>query len=1128
MAAAAFLLACPTIDDLPLYDAGVIDPTARPVLIALAGADLVVLEGSRVQLSGAASRSLTGPATLNWTQVAGSPVLLTNPSGPTPTFVAPLAPDTLVFRLRLATADAEAFDEVRVDVTDTGPGPTPVLELGPDVVALPGTALAFELQVDGPADLTAELVCPDGVHPAAVEGDRVMATAPEALPCAVLVDVASAEGPAPGRAAAAVWPAETRLPTETRVTGPVFADPGVDYPLLPVVPLADGETLSISPAGGTPLALTAGADGNTLTTPRREGRVLLLAERRRGAASGGAHLVSLDVSAGPRNVAPTVSAGPDRLVPPGASFGLSATFDDADSDVGVTLAIDQVFGAEATPDPLNPQIFTAPGQESILLFHVEADDGLVKSQIDTVRVRVGEDVVNLPPVLTLPTEVYVNPGMPFTIDASSAVDPDSGIIDRVTIAQSGLDPVQLLAEPVEMTSLTLTAGEDGDTYHFQVSVFDELGASTSTTVSVFVEVAGPYVDPARGDDLIGNGTPDAPFATIAAALPVAARHRFDALRLAAGQHTPFSGVLPPGTGLDGAYVFVVDNYEKSDAEVSALTLTSLGLETQGGNLADLALVLDSESAPLLIRGAVELTRTNLTETSVHTGPALRVNNTAALDIHDSTVAGAPGGTADGPLVEVLPGATVRLTDSELRGAAGGVRVGLSAEEAFVRLLRSVVRGSAGATESTAAAVMGGQLEVLESTVEGGVASGGVVGIAAEDALVYVDEFSEVVGLTQGHVTDAVAVRAAGSGAPLVLSGTLAAVRSPGEADRATVVVAVDTNLEIRDAVLTAIATDEATGVDSTGAGAVVFETTNITVEAERARAVVASGFESLDADLGAWMVNGVDAAALEVPEEDGAVVLSNLAIVVGGETQTVGVAVPGAATVLLEDVQLETTGDAAATGLVVDKGTMRDCHVEVSAAGAAVGIVVGDGSGTVVVERTRSLVDGPGALAYRINGGALLLSSFGRAAGADAAGLEVAGMVTALHLSVRADEDGVRLLPGGTLEFANSHVEADVGLAGRTDANLTTFNSMSFLAPVAVRDEDGTEASSVTELNALGCVSCQVLAGPSPIDADGHLTVDGASLIDKGTPALTVSYDIDGEPRPNGPLPDIGCDEASP
>ena len=57
-----------------------------------------------------------------------------------------------------------------------------------------------------------------------------------------------------------------------------------------------------------------------------------------------------------------------------------------------------------------------------------------------------------------------------------------------------------------------------------------------------------------------------------------------------------------------------------------------------------------------------------------------------------------------------------------------------------------------------------------------------------------------------------------------------------------------------------------------------------------------------------------------------------------------------------------------------------------------------------------------------------------------------------------------------------------------------------------------------------GVASSIEFAGPALLIADYHLGY-GSTAVDQGVDLLWVTADIDGQPRPFGPAPDLGADE---
>jgi hypothetical protein len=541
-------------------------PTAPAEVIALAGPDLVVLEGSRVVLAGGASRALLGDPELAWSQREGPLVTLSNPSSPSPTFVAPLGPARLVFSLEAAADDLRDLDEVVVQVV---PGPDD-LSL-PTVVALPADRVAaldevvrFESPWTGAGAPLVSVRCPT-LSPEPLGrlegGTLVIEVAPRALPCPVVVedvrdDVEGDAGPVAGRAVVILWPEGTTTTAATRARAPGAVDPGADV----TIDLDAGAQAFV--VDGTPLALEAGDRTVRFTAPPRPGRLTLVAETRQGPAGGGTRVIAIEVGAGDGNTAPVVDGGPDLRVRPGARFRIAPQASDDDGDATV-VDIRQVLGLPAARADGGVDVLVAPDSTTIetLLFHVVAWDGVAESAPEPVRVVVDPAAENLPPLLSLAPELYVTPGSTFVIDGTSARDPDAGLVVSWRIAQSVDDAVQLLPTPAETPSVALVAGAAGERYRFLVSVVDDGGLEASAGIEVIVEEAGPFVDPLRGAD-DADGTPARPFRAVSEALVTAARHRFPALRLVESAAPIAVPILPDGLGLDGGWRFddVADDY----------------------------------------------------------------------------------------------------------------------------------------------------------------------------------------------------------------------------------------------------------------------------------------------------------------------------------------------------------------------------------------------------------------------------------------------------------------------------------------------------------------------------------------------------------------------------------------
>ena len=570
--------------------------TAPADVVAIAGPDLVVLEGSRVALSGGLSRALVGAAELNWSQREGPSVALSNPSSPAPNFVAPVGPARLVFVVEARADDRVDVDEVVVDVVIDMALEGGSLSNAPAIVVPPGDRLAavdelttirFPWTGRGTPRILPRCRTRN-LEVALEEGVVVASMRPRDLPCPLVVEDDVAElGPAQraaGRSVVVLWPSTRSSFPLTRATAPVLVHPGAE---VQVQLDADGH---LDVVDGRSLAITIEGGRATFTAPRTPGSLRLVAETRRDGLSGGIRPVTIEVGAGPGNVAPVVSGGPDLRVRPGARFRIVATAVDDSATAGeLTFAINQVLGPGVRTTGQGG-VLLAPNSESstTMVFHVTADDGTAESAPDAVRVVVDPAAENLPPELILPPELFVVPGASFTLDTSAARDPDAGVISQTSIAQNQGDERILLPIESDAPSVTLTAGLAGERYRFVLSVVDDGGLEASASVTVIVEQAGPFVDANRGT-VDGDGTPASPFVSIAAATATAVRHRFSALRLASTDDVPLAAAaLPDGIGLHGGFRFVP------------------GIDDEGGSYVD-----DGGESRLLLAGDLTLTGASL-------------------------------------------------------------------------------------------------------------------------------------------------------------------------------------------------------------------------------------------------------------------------------------------------------------------------------------------------------------------------------------------------------------------------------------------------------------------------------------------------------------------------------------
>lgn len=1135
------LAACPGSSPYPVPDAGPGAYAGVQSVVALAGADLRVLEGTRVQLDGYGSRSLQegGALVLAWSQVGGPPVVLTNPSAPAPAFVAPLSPATLVFRLRAESGDGAAFDEVTVEVTDDAGASPFFVEVPRDVEAIPGEAVAFTAAVvggvSGTVTLEAEARC-DGDVTVTVEDDEVTVHGTRELPCLILVDAKDTEGRRSGPAARVLWPTGTAVPSETRLAAPVVAEPGA----LVELTFDRGRNLAETtawPAGGTSDGLEAATPGPTVTAtaPSRRTRLVVAGERRRGPASGGVRYAFVDVTAGAGNRAPTASGGSDRRVRPQASFTLSTSASsDLDGDA-LTLEVVQVIGPAADFDMVQPGLFHAPEGSAVLLFHVTAFDGRVFSEPDSVRVVVDPTVANEEPVLDVEPVRWVSPGRPFVLDASAAYDPDSGFIDRYTIAQDPEDDVLLLAAPVEESTVELIAGEDGDVYRFRLSAFDEEGQGAFADVEVVVEEAGPYIDAATGSDELGNGTPAAPFASLAAAIDVAVRHQLEELRLHAGSQLPFSGRIE-GIDVVGGFERTGDDWVAGEGK-SRLPVGPGALVLEDATLTQLSVDLTTAEASLTLEGTSTLLGAAVTEGPVHAGALLDIAPGATATLDDVTVTASSPSSSDAVLVDVRAGAALRLENATLTGGAGGARVGLLCHTATVDLIGTDVVATTGASEGTGIRATGCDIQILSSHVTGGTATQRAVGLHATDTLLYISPDTTLSGAALGSSDAATALLIDVGDAPVLLAGTAVAVEVGAATALASGLDAASSRVAVDGATISARGTVAATGILVRADGVQVSEAA-VSAQSVAGLAIAVDLLQADDVVLDACTLSAVGSDAFGVrsaaPEGVSAPRLRGLIVNVTGAESAAGLALGGSRGVLVTEalvrVEVPDGGPASARAVGLRDGSVTNSGFTVTGGGEVLGLIVATGGDGAVLDRSSIVVESQGGSAVAILGGAAVdvSASFLRARGpVTAIALDARGPTTLRHATLWGDETALLgSASTAVIDAANSVLIGQTGFKRTAAAPPPAFAA--FLAFSAERPWEngvGEVSSDAGELASAGCASCFSLADPR-IDETGHL-IGGAPhpLQDMGGLEHAVALDLDGDTVPAGTAPDLGCDE---
>lgn len=1092
--------ACEEPAPLAGYDAG--PDSGIGGVLALAGADLAVLEGSRVQLVGEGTRALAGTALLSWSQTAGPPVLLTNPSSSLPSFVAPLAPATLTFELRAEADGDTSVDRVTV-VVGAEPGEVPAfVEIPGDAIAEPGSSHSFNVGVAGnpSGDVTVSASACRGAR-VVVEGMAVTIELPELLPCGVVVDALDEAGRGLAPASRVFWPTDTPLPAQTRLTAPLFVSAG------------DGASLSFDADPGTS-AFAWSADGLrdvlggvvegdqvAFSAPRRRTRLAFAGERRRGGASGGVRVAFIEVRAGAGNVAPLASGGDDRIVQPSARFRIDTSGSlDLDGDE-LELRVAQVLGESAAPQADLPEVFQAPATPGTLLFHVVADDGVAESAPDSVRVVVSAEAENLRPIVPIAPRRFVAPGQTFTVDGRVAEDPDSGLLSSVTIRQLSEDPVIVLAEPAQLVA-TLVAGAAGDVYHFEITAFDDQGLGGAALHEVHVEEAGPYVDPVRGDDAAGNGTAEAPFLSIEGALPTAIDHALAELLLAEGEHAAVSTTLPAGLSLRGGLHFDGAAYLEGGGE-TVLPLVGDGLAVVGGKIAQLRARLDEASAHLSLAATSSIAECTVERSEPVAGSAIVVLPGASAVIENSDVHTAVGAGLDAAVVMVSPGAALRVRGSQVTSGSGDRATGLLCDRGTLAVEESTVSGGLNAEVALGIDARRCNVDMSDATLLGGSGTT-VVGLSAVDSVIAVDEAAQVAAAV-GPSGAATAVLLLGGSGSALLGGALQAALPTIPVTTPEGVRCVDGALALEDASITVDAAN-AVGIALVGAA----------LSAQDSEITLAGGGVGLSlANAGdvqltrATVVAGraVDGAASFVTLVDTALTASE----VGCATPTTFVVVDGGSIVVDGPASV---GALSAAGAVVQDATLAARGA--SAEGVRLGALAS------LIERSRIEVEASDGVGVAHGGSLLFSSSLVTTRGVTA--VRSAGSTLVRSATIVSDVEGLVIEGGGSLEISSTALFAAPGLRSLGAPPWLTASAVAFDDAGAFVTAGAEDVTTPERLLELGCEGCLVVAA-ALIDASGHLAAGANALVDAGDDEGSAPDDIDGEARPSGAGPDIGCDE---
>lgn len=1116
-------------------------PLTPSGIIAAAGYDFEVLEGSQVKLDGSGSRVQDATLEYQWTQTSGPEVILSNPSSVTPLFRAPLGPVSLQFKLRVSDGTTSNEDEITVHVTSELRNEPLLIQSGPDLVGNPGqnASLWFDTVENTTADMTwqASTTCATELE-LDEETRAVHFVTPYQLPCAVFIEAVTPSGLASNRAGSMIWPEDTFIPAATNLIAPNIVEPEETFDVKFSSSYTGRETPVFWQQGSRYSEFQALTDIDTisLTAPSYPGRYILAADFRARGTSGGMTFFHITVTEGENNHAPVFLNLPERAIRIGGSFRLTADVIDIDQDEVMTEFV-QVYGNTASSDPTSTDTFTAPQEEGVLLFHAFASDGTVNAVPQPVRVSVDSANNNHPPVLETATELYVAPQSLFSLDGRGAEDPDSGIVQDFLISQATSDEEILLETPVEADHIELTSGDDGQTYNFFISFADELGASTTVPITVYVEDAGPYVDPDRAPSETANGTIEKPFPDLESALPFAVRHQMTELKLTSGPHIPFSGILPDGLWVKGGHSFDGDAYSANDT-LSSLAIADTGLELTSGGLESMHLILSSATSEILLAGESALVNTTIEEDTRSVNAAIRVagNGNVGFDRVEAIFSNAA--TGDLTAVKIDEGGFLRITDSEIDGGSWDKHTLVDCQGGILDIIGSTLIGANNATDSTAIVATNCDLQVYNSAISGGGASDTSAGIIGFETSLYLDSTSTVLGASTTNPLIATGLELDNTVQASFIAGTVLSSTPGTTATTARAVVLKNGPLDVEEVQLDAYGTESAIGIEILN-GHITLTDVIMSLEATQECVGVlieaAQSFQLSGATITAsgQHVTGIElssTASLQSPS------LTQVDIDIDSSGVGSGIIMNAAADTTIEEVTIEIQANSqpelTSRGISMGSGLVTQTSIAIDSTGSADGIRVATHNGQTTVEKSHVWVNSTvdAGMGFLAGGPSLVTSSIIDASGATTStGVEVRSEFQGLHVTIFSGSLGVYAITDASdFQIVNSIINSPTALFYEATQEQGLIESVAFDSDVLLQTAEETIERSPIAFSSWECEGCLLFDAETELSDTYYIQSENSVLVDSVVNQVDVEDDIDGESRLYGPASDLGADEWHP
>ncbi len=383
----------------PTLDAGAPDGNGADnpqLLLAHAGNGRVVRPGVLVQLDGTSSLAI-GYARLTqaWTQLSGPTVTLSDPGARSPRFRSPATSADLEFRLEVFAEGEVRSDFVTILVRESIRDTPPFASAGADAAIAPGSTTTLSATGSRDADQDALEFTWMSTQGDVLGQEAQLEVDPGAARLVHRRLVVS-DGLLESKDDVLVWSDAALVgqhPPEVSWTTTHVTDPGVAVVLWGSASDPEGDPLRLRwrQLDGPGVTLETDNRRARFVAPRQVTRLLFKVHASDGRLSSAPVPVTVEVTAGPGNLAPTSDAGADLTTPAGETVTLDGTASyDPDGLPLVAWEWLQIGGpliVLETPDE-SLLTFVAPEGPATLVFTLTVFDEHVASESDPVTVVV--------------------------------------------------------------------------------------------------------------------------------------------------------------------------------------------------------------------------------------------------------------------------------------------------------------------------------------------------------------------------------------------------------------------------------------------------------------------------------------------------------------------------------------------------------------------------------------------------------------------------------------------------------------------------------------------------------------------------------------------------------------------